>query len=123
MQGVNGLAADQTTILPLGSLIASIDNYAVAFVAKISPSGAPANYGYYNLVPKNVPPGTTVTVTVTLTGTNATGAALPPVTQSYDLIGPPLPPQDTTLTLSPANISTQFAASSVDPGTASATLI
>jgi hypothetical protein len=123
VQGVSGLAADQSTILPLGSLTATIDNYAAAFVAKISPSGAPANYGYYNLVPKNVPAGSTITVTVTLTATNASGAPLPPVTQSYDLIGPPLPPQDTTVVLSPANISTQFATASSDPGTATATLI
>jgi hypothetical protein len=123
VQGVSGVAADGSTVLPLGSLTASIDNYAAAFVAKIVPGGAPANFGYYNCVPKNVPPGSTITVTVTLTGTNASGAALPPVTQQYDLIGPPLPPQDTTLVLSPANISTQFATASVDPGSATVTLI
>jgi hypothetical protein len=33
VQGVNGVAADQSTILPLGSLTATIDNYAAAFVA------------------------------------------------------------------------------------------
>jgi hypothetical protein len=109
------------TVLPLGSLSVSIDNYAAAFVAKIQPDNNAQ--AYYNLVPKSVPAGTTVTVTVTLSGTNQAGVALPSVTQQFDLIGAALPPQDTAIVPSAPNISTQFATSSTDPGTATVQLI
>ena len=109
--------------MPLGSLTATIDNYAAAYVAKITPDGAPANFAYFNVVPKSVPQGQTVTVTITLTGTNASGVALPPITQQFDLVGAAVPPQDTTLVLSPPNISTQFATASTDPGSGTVTLI
>lgn len=118
--GVNGQGAGGTT-LPLGSLTVSIDNYAAAFVAKIQPDNAAQ--AYYNLVPKSVPAGTTVTVTLTFNGTNQAGVALPPVTQQFDLIGAPLPPQDTAIVLSPPNVSTQFATASTDPGSATVTLV
>ena len=110
-----------TSTLPLGSLSVSIDNYGAAFVAKIQPDMSAQ--AFYNLVPKSVPAGTTITVTVTLNGTSQNGVVLPPITAQYDLVGPPVGPQANEIVTSPANISSQFVTSSVDPGSGTVVLI
>jgi hypothetical protein len=118
--GINGNGTTGN-VLPLGSLIASIDNYAAAYVAKIQPDNAAQVY--FNLVPKSVPVGQTITVNVTLTGTSQDGTALPPVTLPFQLVGAAPPPQAVAIAPSTPNVSSQFANSSTDPGSGTVQLI
>ena len=79
--------------LTLTKLIASIDRYDLAYVAAVPSAGTTG----YCVVVKGTPPAGTTTVNVTWTGNSADGTALTPATESYDLIGPPLPPQATSV--------------------------
>ena len=121
--GVGGLAADQITVLPLSSLTATIDNYTAAFVAGISPPGGVNTQAAINVVPKLVPAGQTVTVTVTCHGKNQAGQDLPPTSQSFDLIGGPVAPQDASIQIVLGVPGTFYATASTDPGSDTVTLI
>jgi hypothetical protein len=103
----------------LGSLSASTDNYAAAYVAKVQPDTSVQ--AYYQVVPKLTPGGPTVTVTVTLTGTSMNGTALPTVTKSFDCLQPAAPAQATGILQSPSNLT--FAPLAPDPGSATVVLI
>lgn len=109
--------------LPFGSLTATIDNAAVAYVAVqgIAPDHSNA---LLDIVPKApLPaPGTAVTVTVTCSGTSQIGNPLPPLVQSFDIQGPPPPPQATAITDTTSVRDTLFTFP-VDPGTATITVI
>jgi hypothetical protein len=119
--GVYGKDSTGVTTLPLSSLTATVDNYAAAYVAKIQPdNNAPA---YFNLVPKSVPVGQTITVNVTCQGSSQIGTPLPPVSIAVDLVGPPPPPQAAELQIVSTGPRSQFATSSVDPGNATVTLL
>lgn len=73
---------------------AKISDYSKAYVAVTLP-------GVVNVVPKAIPPaGATVTVAATLKSFDVqSGAALPDFTETFDIVGPPLPQLATHLEL------------------------
>lgn len=100
------------------SLVATIDNYAAAYVAKVGP----ANPDQFAVVPKGIPAaGVITTVTVTLTGTALDGTVLPSQTAQVDIQGPPAPPPATHLSIGTAGVGSYPIP--VDPGSATVTLI
>lgn len=99
----------------LGTLTATIDNYAAAYVAKVA-------VGQFGVVPKVMPPsGGFTTVTVTLHGTSVGGNPLPDVVQSYDLQGPAGAPQATTFFID--STAAQVGNQPADPGSPTVSLL
>lgn len=103
---------------PLSALAASIDRYDIAYVAA-DPGHTPT--GYYVVARATLPVGTT-TINVTWTGKSQDGTVLPPLVESYDLVGPTPPPQDVAI----VKLGEGYGSGAPpvpDPGSASITLI
>jgi hypothetical protein len=126
---VGAYAVQGFTALPagtsLGSLTASIDNYTAGYIAPAP--GNPNVQAQLVVVPKAVPVGGVVTVTITINGTAVGGAALPTITEQFDLVGAPAPAVATAINASLATVVSGSQATNqpppADPGSASITLI
>jgi hypothetical protein len=120
---IGGLSMPPNPVaLPLGGGSATIDNYAVAYIAPFHPDN---NSQYYlNVVPKagGVPAGGVITVTVTVNATSQDGTALPSQAVSFDVSGPALPPQAASISATVLSARTQFLSSTTDPGSGTVTL-
>lgn len=118
-QYANGtMATLPTSGMALSSLKAAIDRYDLAYVAAVP---GVSNTAYCVVARSTLPTGTT-TVNVTWTGASQDGTALTAATESYDLIGPPPPPQATSVTKASEGYGSGTPPA-VDPGSNIATLI
>jgi hypothetical protein len=114
--GVQGADASGNP-LPTASLVATLDDYADAYIAK-------DNANALWLIPRNpnsIPQGGSKTVNVTLTGTSQDGGALPSTQFLVVLEGAPIPPQATQIIVSSFG-SLQMLSIPPDPGSATVTL-
>jgi hypothetical protein len=98
-----------------GSITATIDNYAAAYVAPFVNPGP----RWFIVVPKLFNPGTT-TVTVTINGTDASGNSLPSNSVQYDIVGAAGPAPATQFSI--ANVTTTTTNPPADPGVPTVTL-
>lgn len=99
----------------VASATATIDNYGVAYVAKVS-AGNLAVVARQNL-PGGSPLTSNVTVNITINATSLDGTVLTPLTVSVDLVAPPpAAPQAASIVLDSG--STPTSEPPVDPGNA-----
>ena len=120
---VGGLAADETTFLPLGSATATIDDYTHGFIGSINPGAVPGAQAWGAVVYRGgVPEGTTATVNVTIQSTSQDGTVLPVQTFQLDFLAGPPPAQAVSCNVGLSDPSTQWS-NAVDPGSPTLTLI
>jgi hypothetical protein len=116
---IDGQDATGTVRATSGTM--TVSDVVHCYVAKVA-----GQANQYVIVSRNnsLPAGGSTTVTVTENAVDDRGNALPPLVQTFDLSGPPLPPPATHLVLSegPINIDQSGGPKAADPGSATIAL-